>query len=166
MRLVWRKFDNVGVQRITQLINKTNQFNLTTRRYTYEELLALMLQDRSLGLQLRLIDRFGDNGIIGIIIGRLDNQSRLQIDTWLMSCRVLGRQVEPATLNLIAAEAKRMGALYLLGQYIKTAKNEMVKDHYTKLGFSLESHDDTHATYALELATFQPLHTCVELKEG
>jgi len=166
MRLMWRKFDHVGLQRITQLINKTNQFNLTTRRYTYEDLLALALHDRSLGLQLRLIDKFGDNGIIGIIIGRLDDHSRLQIDTWLMSCRVLGRQVELATLNLVAAEAKKMGASSLLGEYIQTKKNEIVRDHYSKLGFSLESHHDAYTSYTLDLATFKPPHTCVELKEG
>lgn len=166
MRLIWRKFDNVGLQRITQLINKTNQFNLTTRRYAYEDLLAMMSHDRTLGLQLRLIDRFGDNGIIGIIIGRLDDHSRLQIDTWLMSCRVLGRQVELATLNLVAAEAKKLGASSLLGEYIPTKKNEIVRDHYSKLGFSLESHHDTRVEYVLDLATFEPLHTCVELKEG
>ena len=71
MRLIWRRFDQVGLQRIVQLINKTNQFNLTTRRYTEEDVLAVMADDRAFGLQLRLLDRFGDNGIIAIVIGRL-----------------------------------------------------------------------------------------------
>ncbi len=104
MRLVWKRFDKIGLQRIVQLINKTNQFNLTTRRYTDEDIVAVMGDPDAFGLQLRLLDRFGDNGIIAIIIGRLQPDVKdLYIDTWLMSCRVLGRQVEPTTLNLIAA---------------------------------------------------------------
>jgi len=135
MELIWRPFDRVGLQRTVQLINKTNQFNLTTRRYTDEDVQALMQDPRAFGLQLRLLDRFGDNGIIAIVIGRMQDTTDplpgdLLIDTWLMSCRVLGRQVEPTTLNLIAAEAQRLGAKRLIGEYIPTKKNAMVKDHY------------------------------------
>ncbi len=74
MQLIWRRFDRLGLQRIVQLINKTNQFNLTTRRYTEEDVLAVMDDPAAFGLQLRLIDRFGDNGIIAIVIGRLRGQ--------------------------------------------------------------------------------------------
>ena len=98
-----------GLQRIVQLINKTNQFNLTTRRYTEDEVLAVIGDPgRRSALQLRLLDRFGDNGIIAIVHrpAATDNGDLL-IDTWLMSCRVLGRQVEPTTLNLIAAAGPR-----------------------------------------------------------
>src|SRR5215472_3322255 len=109
MRLLWRRFDRVGLARTVQLINKTNQFNLTTRRYSEADVLAVMSDERAFGLQLRLLDRFGDNGIIGIVIGRLQDDGDLVIDTWLMSCRVLGRQVEPTTLNLVAAEARNLG---------------------------------------------------------
>ena len=86
-----------------------------------------MADPDAFGLQLRLTDRFGDNGIIAIIIGRLQPDSDLAIDTWLMSCRVLGRQVEPTTLNLIAQEARKLGAKRLIGEYIPTKKNGMVK---------------------------------------
>ena len=71
MQLVWKRFDRIGLQRIVQLINKSNQFNLTTRRYTDEDIIAVMADPDAFGLQLRLTDRFGDNGIIAIIIGRL-----------------------------------------------------------------------------------------------
>ncbi len=71
MQLVWKRFDRIGLQRIVQLINKSNQFNLTTRRYTDEDVIAVMADPDAFGLQLRLLDRFGDNGIIAIIIGRL-----------------------------------------------------------------------------------------------
>jgi FkbH-like protein len=107
MRLVWRHFDQAGLQRIVRLINKSNQFNLTTRRHTTDQVIEVMNDPAALGLQLRLIDRFGDN-VIAIISGRPKHQ-HLCLDRWIMSCRVLGRQVEQATLSVIMSEAKRLG---------------------------------------------------------
>jgi len=139
MQLSWKHFDDLGLSRITQLINKTNQFNLTTRRYSEEQVRALIGDANAVTLQLRLRDRFGDNGIIGILIGKLDGED-LVIDTWLMSCRVLKRRVEEASLLLLAEAARAKGAKRLIGDYIPTAKNGMVKDHYPRLGFGeLES---------------------------
>ena len=167
MQLVVRPFDQVGLQRTVQLINKTNQFNLTTRRYSEEDVLAVMRDNRSFGLQLRLIDRFGDNGIISIVIGKMQDEDDLYLDTWLMSCRVLGRQVEPATLNLVADRAKRLGAKRLIGEYIPTKKNGMVKDHYTRLGFSVLETDEAGGNRnVLELAGFTPADTFIEMREG
>ncbi len=167
MRLVWRRFDRVGLQRIVQLINKSNQFNLTTRRYTEQEVLAVMDDPTAFGLQLRLLDRFGDNGIIAIVIGREAAASDVEIDTWLMSCRVLGRQVEPTTLNLIAAEAARLGARRLVGEYIPTKKNGMVKDHYAKLGFTVvETTKEGGSRAVLDLQGFEPVSTFIHVTEG
>ncbi len=135
MQLVWRRFDRIGLGRIVQLINKTNQFNLTTRRTTEAEVLALMQDPRAFGLQLRLADRFGDNGIIAVVAGRVDEAGRCHIETWLMSCRVLGRGVEQATLALLAEQARALGATELVGEYVPTAKNAMVAEHYARLGF-------------------------------
>jgi len=171
MRLTWRRFDRVGLGRTVQLINKTNQFNLTTRRYTEADVLGIMRDERAFGVQLRLTDRFGDNGIIAIVIGRPQGEADLVIDTWLMSCRVLGRQVEPTTLNLAAGLAKALGARRLIGEYIPSPKNGMVRDHYTRLGFSPsgegpsgESRDGC-ARYVLDLAGFVPRDTFVEVEE-
>ena len=167
MQLIWRRFDKIGLQRTVQLINKSNQFNLTTRRYTEEDILAVMDDPRAFGLQLRLVDRFGDNGVIAIIIGRLTDDKDLYIDTWLMSCRVLGRQVEPTTLNLIAQEALRLGGRRLIGEYIPTKKNGMVKDHYAKLGFAEAHIDDMGGNRAaLDLANFTPIDTFIDVTEG
>lgn len=141
MRLVWRPFDRVGLPRIAQLINKSNQFNLTSRRYAEVDVQAVIDDPTAFGLQLRLLDRFGDNGIIAVVIGRLRDDADCWIDTWLMSCRVLGRQVEPATLNLIQHQAHALGARRLIGEYIPTRKNGMVRDHYARLGFSVISRD-------------------------
>jgi len=166
MELIWRRFDKVGLQRTVQLINKTNQFNLTTRRYTEEDVLAVMEDSRAFGLQLRLVDRFGDNGIIAIVIGKMNGTEDLAIDTWLMSCRVLGRQVEPTTLNLIAETAKRLGARRLIGEYLPTKKNGMVKDHYAKLGFTVaETGEDGSSRAVLDLPTFAPASTFITVTE-
>jgi FkbH-like protein len=137
MELSWRRFDALGLARIVQLSNKTNQFNLTTRRTTEAEVAALIDDPAALTLQLRLRDQHGDSGMIALVAGRLRAPGGdLLIETWLMSCRVLGREVEQATLFLVAAEARRLGAARLLGEYRPTAKNGMVREHYARLGFS------------------------------
>jgi FkbH-like protein len=167
MELRWRHFDKIGLQRTVQLINKTNQFNLTTQRYTEEDVLAIMQDPKAFGLQVRLLDRFGDNGIVAIVIGRILNETDLFIDTWLMSCRVLGRQVEEATLRLVALEAKRLRASRLIGEYRATAKNGMVREHYAKLGFSpLEAGQDGTRRDVLELASFALPEVIMTIKEG
>ncbi|MDO6413679.1 HAD-IIIC family phosphatase [Sphingomonas sp. BIUV-7] len=136
MALSWRTFDRVGLARTVQLINKTNQFNLTTRRYTEDEVAAVMTDPSAFGLQFRLTDRFGDNGIIAVIIGRVDGAGLCFLDTWLMSCRVLGRRVEEATLAVVVEQAIAHGATELVGCFRRTAQNGMVADHYDRLGFT------------------------------
>ncbi len=166
MQLLWRRFDQIGLARTVQLINKTNQFNLTTKRYEEADVRAIMDDPRAFGLQLRLVDRFGDNGIISIVIGKMEGDD-LVIDTWLMSCRVLGRQVEPTTLNLVAQEARRLGAKRLLGDYVPTKKNAMVRDHYEKLGFVVIQSDPTGASRAvLDLQSFTEADTFIDVREG
>jgi FkbH-like protein len=175
MELRWRRFDAVGLPRIVQLINKTNQFNLTTRRITEEEATAMMADPRLLTLQVRLLDRFGDNGMIAVVIGRLAATGSadptadmlpadLLIETWLMSCRVLGRGVEEATLGLIAAEAARLGADRLIGEYRPTAKNGMVREHYPRLGFApLSETSDGVTRWALPLRDFVAKPVCMRI---
>ena len=127
-------FDAVGRARIAQLINKTNQFNLTTRRRTDAEVMALESDPTALTLQIRLKDRFGDNGMISVVIC-LRQADDWIIDTWLMSCRVLNRQVERAVLNTLMDQARRAGIRQLVGSHLPTAKNGMVAGHYPTLGF-------------------------------
>ncbi len=151
MQLVWSRFDELGLKRIVQLINKTNQFNLTTRRYTEAEVRAVMDDAAALTLQLRLLDVHGDNGMIGVVLARpmerdAPEKASLAIDTWLMSCRVLGRGVEAATLNLLAVCARNMGYRELIGTYVPTAKNGMVREHYSRLGFSLLGEQENGST--------------------
>jgi FkbH-like protein len=161
MELRWAHFNRVGLQRIVQLINKTNQFNLRTRRYNETEIQDLMARTDVLTLQLRLVDQFGDNGIIGIIIGTPVGDL-LKLDTWLMSCRVLGRQVEEATINLVVEEARKLGSNRLLGEYLPTKKNGMVREHYQKLGFEhVATGEDGSSQWELSIADFRVFDTSI-----
>jgi FkbH-like protein len=138
MRLSVKTIDRIDLGRSTQLINKSNQFNLTTRRYTEADIERITGDAGALSLCLRLKDRFGDNGLISVIIARPDPawpRDEFVIDTWLMSCRVLGRGVEAASLNVLASQALHRGARSLIGEYRPSAKNRMVEEHYSKLGF-------------------------------
>lgn len=135
-------FDAPHVERITQLINKTNQFNLTTRRYSAAEVEGLIGDAGHITLYGRLIDRFGDNGIVTALIGTLAG-STLTIDLWVMSCRTFKRELEFALFDQLAAEARAAGVTKIIGKYLPTAKNLLVKDFYATLNFALA--DETAA---------------------
>jgi FkbH-like protein len=129
-------FDAVNLARITQLVNKSNQFNLTTRRYTQEQLRAFAESPDHVTRWFRLRDRFGDNGLIGVMLGAVDEAAAaLEIDLWLMSCRVLGRRMEELMCGTLMQAALERGLTRLRGRYIETAKNGMVAGLYPRLGF-------------------------------
>lgn len=153
MRLIWSKFEQDDLPRVLQLINKTNQFNLMTRRYTEDEIKAVKF-----GLQFRLVDRFGDNGLIAVVIGDRAHED-LYLNTWLMSCRVLGRGVERAVLNVTAERAKRAGYKGLLGEYHRTSRNQIVADLYSELGFVRADN-----LWRLPLDSYKPHDTFIEAK--
>jgi FkbH-like protein len=136
------------------LINKSNQFNLTTRRYSEAEVADAEDESGVFTLQVRLVDRFGDNGMISVVICRPNAPFVWAIDTWLMSCRVLGRQVEQMVLREIVHHARAAGIQTLLGTYHPTEKNALVRDHYHKLGFkNLEEKPDGTTVWSLVTAT-------------
>jgi len=165
MSLVWGRLDAVSIPRVTQLANKTNQFNLTTRRYTEGEIHSLANDPESFGLHLRLVDRFADHGIIGVVIGRRVDDA-FDLESWLMSCRVLGRGVEETTLALVADEARRAGASRLIGSYIPSAKNGMVREHYPRLGFTLiDEAADGQTRWQLDLTQPIVVNPAITLKE-
>lgn len=152
MTLHVASFDALGRARITQLINKTNQYNLTTQRLTEAQVAAAESDPATFTLQGRLVDRFGDNGMITVVIARKYGP-RWEIDTWLMSCRVLGRQVEQAVLGEIVSAARAAGVEEIVGRYVPTARNDLVRDHYEKLGFVLvETAADGASLWRLRLA--------------
>ncbi|WP_038909355.1 HAD-IIIC family phosphatase [Dickeya oryzae] len=135
MVMTIQPFDEVGRSRISQLINKSNQFNLTTRRYTEAQVKEIEADSSYFHLQVRLADTFGDNGMISVIICHKQDDI-WEIDTWLMSCRVLGRKVENAVLQELKRAAIKNNIKYIHGVYIPTERNKMVEDHYPKLGFT------------------------------
>jgi FkbH-like protein len=152
MELTFRPFDAPGRARIAQLIGKSNQFNLTTRRYSEADVETFEHADDCLTLQVRLKDVFADNGMISVIIARL-REGALEIDTWLMSCRVLGRKVENAVLQKLCSHALALGAHAIVGEYRPTARNRMVEDHYANFGFTLRERDaDGRAIWTLDPA--------------
>ena len=120
--------------RVAQLLAKTNQFNLTTRRHTAAQI-AGMIEEGSIALWLRLADRFGDHGLVGVAIAR-PVDAQWMVDTFLLSCRVIGRGVEAALLSQLADLVKARGAGELIGEYSPTAKNCLVRDFYPKHGFN------------------------------
>jgi FkbH-like protein len=134
MELTIAPFDAIGRARITQLIQKSNQFNLTTKRYTDMDVAEIEKDATRFGWQVRLKDRFADHGMIGIVIVDKREPTWL-IDTWVMSCRVLERGVERAIMNELARLAIQNRVETLIGSYRATARNALVKDFYTKLGF-------------------------------
>jgi FkbH-like protein len=123
------------LERGVQLINRSNQFNVTTKRYANADLLRMMASPAWVTRTVSLQDRFGDNGLISVLLAEQRGDA-LAIDTWLMSCRVLKRGVERMLLNQLVAAARQRGVARLLGLYIPTAKNGLVREHYAGLGFA------------------------------
>jgi FkbH-like protein len=155
MELLWRPFDAAGRGRITQLINKTNQFNLTTKRCVEAEIERLTARVDVLAMQFRLKDVYGDNGMIAVVAGEIAGAD-LSIEMWLMSCRVLGRQVEDATMNVIVEQARRRGVRQIFGRYVPTAKNGMVLAHYQRMGFELvETAAEGGTVWVLEVERYR-----------
>ena len=162
MRLEVGPVSKINIGRVTQLTNKTNQFNLRAVKYTEQEVNRLAQDPRSLLLQFRLKDKFGDNGIIAVIIARPDEcwpADTLFIDTWLMSCRVLSRGVEAATLEALSKCAMQMGIRRLVGEYRSTGKNKMVSNLYGKLGFlplhSSDSDESSSTVWCMDLSQIE-----------
>lgn len=167
MKLMYAPIDQVSLKRSVELVNRTNQFNLTTRRYSESELSQLIADARTLALRLRLVDRFGDNGVIGVVIGKHLTDGVMEIESWLMSCRVLGRQVEEATLDVLARQAREMGIQTLVGEYRPTGKNGMVKNLYSRLGFAEKPGEEGKGQlWGLNLDSYKPTQSVIELVYG
>jgi FkbH-like protein len=153
MTLSIAPFDGAGRKRIAQLISKSNQFNVTTRRYSETEIEAMQSNSEVLTLQARLEDIFGDNGMISAVICRQTGRI-WEVDTWIMSCRVLGRRVEETILQYLVEQARVRGISEIIGRYIPTAKNGLVRDHFSKLGFVQTGSQNGETTLQLAIASY------------
>ncbi len=160
------RFDDVALARITQLTNKSNQFNLTTKRYTQSEMEAVSADDSYIKIYGRLADKFGDNGIVSVVIGRRED-SALHIDLWLMSCRVLKREMEYAMLDRLVEICEKYGIATIYGYYYKTAKNSMVKNLYTDFGFTKTGEDENeNASFELEIKDYQKKNKSIKVNSN
>jgi len=137
-------FNKFNTPRVAQLSQRSNQFNLRTIRYTEGDIEAMSKDDDVIGLTFTLEDKFGDNGLICVVILKKVDAETLFIDTWFMSCRVLKRGMEDFTLNTIVEVAKSKGYKKLEGEYIPTPKNDMVKNHYSNLGFKATEEENKY----------------------
>jgi len=156
MKIIIHRDYKEMINRLVQLTQRTNQFNLRTKRYTKNDLLFFIESKDCIVWDLELIDKFGTNGITGLIIVKLDRKIKEAfIDTFLMSCRIIGRDVEVAFVNYIASILKKIGIKMLIGEYIPTKKNELVKNIYKKLGFQEEKNGTN--LWKLNLIGFEPV---------
>ena len=133
------------------MTNKSNQFNLTTRRYTEDEIRAAASDGEHIALYGKLVDRFGDNGVVSVVIGKKEGAD-LHMELWLMSCRVLKKDMEFAMLDEVVAKAKEQGIGRIVGYYYPTAKNNMVRELYGKFGFT-KIREDEEGNTVWELLT-------------
>lgn len=146
------------IPRVTQLFQRTNQFNLTTRRYSAAQVEEFVRGDKTLVYVLRNSDAFGDNGLIGValVVKEMDGFGKAAwgIDSLLMSCRVLGRTIETFFLDYIITAARRDGVRYVIGEFIPTSKNEIARDFYAQAGFHLEDVGERGNRWVLDLSTY------------
>jgi FkbH-like protein len=177
MRLRMLPMTAATLERAAQLTQKTNQFNLTTRRYTAAELAAAAAAPGVRVWTAQVIDRFGDNGIVGVLITRprdglwkrdgLGKQDGLwEIDTFLLSCRVIGRTVETAMLALAAAAARTAGVARLTGWFRPTKKNAPAEDVYSKHGFTLVSQEEGGHLWSRPLAEPMAVPEWISIEEN
>lgn len=157
-----RPFSALYLDRITQLINKTNQFNLTTKRYTTGEIEYIFLNDTYIKMYGKLTDKYGDNGLISIIIGNI-KKNQCHIDLWLMSCRVLKRDMEFAMMNELVKQCRGKGVSEIVGYYYKSAKNSMVLDLYEKFGFELIETNGEDTVWKLEILNYKNKNTFIKV---
>jgi FkbH-like protein len=164
MRIVVSRFDPFHLPRIAQLIQRSNQFNLTTHRYSESECAALMEDSRYVPLYVKLSDRLGDHGLIGIVVLE-PTPEKLWIRDWLMSCRVLARGVEQYLMNLVVEQACSLGVAQISGEYIPTAKNGMVSEFFAQFGFTRTSENNGHTVWLLDVNSYQPVKTLIRPAE-
>ncbi len=147
-----KAFDNFTKPRVSQLSQRSNQFNLRTVRYTEHEIENMMQSPDYHTLSFTLEDKFGDNGLICVVVLKKLNEEKIFIENWLMSCRVLKRGMENFTLNKIVETARNSGFKTVVGEYLPTAKNGMVENHYENLGFKSKN-----GKWELSTESFTPI---------
>jgi FkbH-like protein len=155
MRMKVEPIHDLNIERATQLVNKSNQFNLTTRRYSLAEIRGITSDPEWRTLTFSLQDSLGDNGLISVLLLRRQGDT-LSVDTWVMSCRVLQRGVEQLARNELVDLSQRLGCAWIRGTYLPSAKNALVANHYAELGFEPAGADDGMTFWRLRVASDVP----------
>ncbi len=160
-----KPFSSLYLDRITQLTNKTNQFNVTTKRYTSGEIEAISQDENYIKLYGKLTDKYGDNGLIAIVIGHTEG-TVCHIDLWLMSCRVIKRDMEFAMLDALVAECLDKNVEEIIGYYYKTLKNNMVSSLFEKFGFSLIEQDSGGSKWRLNVSKYTYKNKLIKVNDA
>ena len=158
-------FSKFNTPRVAQLSQRSNQFNLRTIRYTEADITSMAENPDVIDLSFTLEDKFGDNGLIAVVIMKKQDDETLFVDTWFMSCRVLKRGMENFTLNTMVECAKDRGYKRIIGEYLPTPKNKMVGQHYPNLGFAPLEVTSEEAKYVLTVDSYQPRECYITKKE-
>ena len=163
MKAIIRNFEPIYIQRIAQLTNKSNQFNLTTLRCSESNINRMKDSPDYICLYGKLEDKFGDNGVVSVIAGEIIG-IELHMRLWLMSCRVLKRGMEDAMLDTLVSKAKEIGIKTIIGYYYPTPKNNMVREFYGRMGFDFVGSDDEGNTvWKLDINTYEPKKPAIEI---
>ena len=159
MKSLVESFNKFNTPRVAQLSQRSNQYNLRTVRYTDADIERISMSENYLTFAFTLEDKFGDNGLICVLVLEKNDKQTLFIESWFMSCRVLKRGMEDFVMNTLVSKAKELNLKFLKGEYIPTAKNEMVKDHYKNQGFVEES-----GFWILDIETFNERNCYIQNK--
>ena len=162
MSMEIKSFSSIYLTRISQLINKTNQFNLTSKRYTSGEVEEISKSDQYIKLYAKLKDKYGDNGLISIIIARLDSNC-CHIDLWLMSCRVIKRNVEYAMIDEVVSKCLQLNITNIIGYYYRSQKNNIVSDLYQMLGFELKENHKGLSIWSLNIKDYKNKNQIIKI---
>lgn len=165
MKAVIGPFDEASMERITQLTNKTNQFNVATRRVTLAQMQALASDPNAVTRSVRLADCFGDHGLICVFSATIAG-GVMTVQDWLMSCRVLKRGVEQLLFNEVLEEARRRGVREIIGVYLPTERNGLVKDLFSDLGFAPDGQAEGGSRWKLEVANARPTEHFISVHRG
>ena len=162
MSAIINSFDHANEVRIAQLINKTNQFNLTGLRVATPQVDEAINNPRYITLYAKLKDKFGDNGLVSVVMGEIQGQT-LQIIVWVMSCRVFKRTLESCVMNVLVQKCLEHDIRIIKGRYLATAKNEIVSEHYGDMGFAKLEGDVGSSAWELDVATYRDLDTMINI---
>ncbi len=149
-------------ERVTQLVNKTNQFNLTTRRYTGSEVERISADENHITIAATLSDKFGDNGLVSVLFAKIDGEV-CEVELFVMSCRVFKRGLEYGVINFLVDEAKKRGAKIVRGSFLPTKKNMPCADFYKTANFKTVKESAEETVFEAEISDFDEIKTQINI---